>query len=63
MEFVDRENVGSRIGVLNFNWFCLCLKNFIIVCFMIFENSNKLYFKRILEIMCCFFVYGIDFVI
>lgn len=28
--------------------------NFIFVCFMIFENSNKLYFKGILEIMYCF---------
>lgn len=45
---MDRENVGSRIGVLNFNWFCLCLKNFIFVCFMIFENSNKLYFKSVM---------------
>lgn len=59
---MDRENAGSRTGVSNPNWPCLCSKNFTFACFMIPENSNKLHFKRIPEITCCSLVHGIDFV-
>lgn len=45
---MDRENAGSRIGVSNPNWPCLCSKNFTFACFMIPENSNKLYFKSVM---------------